>query len=201
MAQADCAQPCMSATRRALGRGVGLQTRTFGARRLDPLGRTRQHDGSAAPPATSAGMAASTVFQAPMRFTSTMSRKVRARLFGVGDADDAGVGDDDVEAAELAKPVGDTRIHRFGVTDVGLARHDPAALCSRPVSPSRPGPRRWHRDSRWTSKVSQTSMAMMSAPSPASLTACARPIPRAAPVMNATLPVEIAHVTRRLSGS
>ena len=38
---------------------------------------------------------------------------------------------------------------------------------------------------------SQMSIAMMSAPADASFTACARPWPRAAPVMNATLPSRV----------
>jgi len=47
----------------------------------------------------------------------------------------------------------------------------------------------------------QMSMAMMSAPSCANRTACARPWPRAAPVMNATLPSTRPAITNSILSS
>jgi len=54
------------------------------------------------PPSMRAGIAASTVFQTPMRFHVDDVAEDLAAVSLAAESDDAGVGQDDVETAELA---------------------------------------------------------------------------------------------------
>ena len=69
-----------------------------------------------------------------------------------------------------------------------LCGDDAAGPSSRRSARSPRDPPEWPTGSRWCRCRRQRSTAMMSAPSSASRTAWLRPCPRAAPVMNATLP-------------
>ena len=87
---------------------------------------------------------------------------------------DAGVGDDDVEAAEALDRLGDGALHRAAVGHVG-------GEAERAVAEQRGG-----RRSRGVRSRSTTTTI---APRRASAFAVAKPIPRAPPVTSATLPL------------
>ena len=93
-----------------------------------PCGGTDQHDGSAAAAGNQRRNGGVHGVPGADQVDLDDVAERPSPIVAVGHPDDARVGDDDVEAAELPNAVGDHRVDRFGVTNISLARQDPAAL-------------------------------------------------------------------------
>src|ERR1700712_5477457 len=109
----------------ALRRGVALQARSLGAGRLDSRGRTGQHDGSASPACDQRGDGRIDGVPGADEVDVNDVAEGPAGIVAVGEPDDACVGDDDVEAAELSKSLANYVVDRGGVAHVRHARDDP----------------------------------------------------------------------------
>ena len=132
-------------------------------------------------------MATRPVFQTPVRFTSmTSSHCCSAEAKPPGPI--PALATTIVTGPSSATPSSNAFCSRLDVADVGLVGDDASPERPPPVGRSRRGRPASTSGSRRTRICWQMSMAMMSAPSCAIRMACARPWPRAAPVMKATCP-------------
>ena len=113
-----------------LGRGVGhLSDSEAGAGRSPAveLVMTMEPPG---PPARSVGSATETVFHAPVRLVSMMSRHTASGSPPSAEPDDAGVGDDDVDPPERRHALVEGLLEPRPVPHVRRQRHDLTALAS-----------------------------------------------------------------------
>ena len=112
----------------AFGGGVGLQTGPIGVGGPQPLGGARQDDRPTAPAGDQVRDRGVDGVPRADQVDVDDRAEVATALVTVGHPDDPGVGDDDVEAAELAPRFGEHGVHRVGIAHVGLPGQDATSL-------------------------------------------------------------------------